>query len=434
MPEDNIIHKISWRYAVEPLSGKENTYILRRRDGLILVFIEKVNNHIVSVRYHQTRNLPQRLLNYLAKFIISSGWTVSTEAAGVLGISIIRSQSGAEHYISFPELKNGSYVPFLGGQTNKVFIINSLSAHNLSIPSGIQGLTLETMGAKIKKLKIGSNVQAYINLRDNHLIRRLLIGSNFTGKIALSNSDITHFVLGDDANAEISYMSGGRALSFDIGNRFQGSLLIRGTYLSHLTLGAKSQGHIKLERCISLKPISVGASVQSHIECSSVVAPYIYIGDNFSGYFEGRSRNAEQGVRRLFVGSSFSGHIDCSNSKNITRIDFGALASGRLELISCPSVRVVKFGAGFSGSDDFRESSIVYVRALSPCQGEMIFGDCKMLTLLKLPLDNQGKIIGSGKPLQIIKKHGYAYFYFNHYILPRSYFSSIWDILFPPKI
>lgn len=433
MSKDNFVHKINWRYAVEPMSGKENTYILRRRDGLILVFIEKSGNNITSVRYHETRNLPRWILNYLAKFIISSGWKVSATAAQTLGISIIKYDNGTEEYISFPALKRNRYVSKLWGQGHKVFAINSLSVHNLHIPNNIQELTLETIGAQIKHLKIGDNTQININLRDNHIIRRLLIGDKFSGKVYLNNSDIKKFVLGDNALADISYVSGRKALSISIGKNFQGSLFTQMSYLGGLSLDSGSQGDIKLDKCISFKPIVIKDNSLSHIECSSVFAPYISIGNNYSGYLEGSSLSSKQGVRKLFIGSSFSGQIDLSNSKTIYRVEFGKSATGQLNLISCPSIRIVKFNSGFSGSVDFRESSIAYVRASSPCQGEFIFSGCKMLTLLKLPLSNEYKIIGSGKPIKIIKKRDYAYFYFKNYLLPKTYFSSIWDILFPLK-
>ena len=433
MPKDKIIHKISWRYAIEPMSGKENTYILRRRDGLILVFIEKVNNHIVSVRYHQTRNLSRRLLNYLAQFIISSGWYVSAEAAHTLGISIIRYHDGSEQYVTFPDLRRGRYISLLQNNRDKTLAINSLSIHNLSLPDNIQSLTLETIGAQIKKLKIGNNSNININLRDNHLIKQLLVGNNFTGKIFLNNSDIKKFVLGHDAQAEISYIYGTKPLSLVIGHNFQGSLSIGQSYLNGLSIGNNSSGHIKLNKCVSFRPLSIGHDSQSHIESSSIYAPYFAIGNNYSGFLKGRNPNPKQGVRKLFVGASFSGHIDLSNSQTISRIEFGKSASGALELVSCRSIRLVKYDSGFCGSADFRESSIAYVRALSPCQGEMIFSDCKMLTLLKLPLRNECKIIGSGKPIKNLKKRHYAYFYFKNYILPKAYFSSIWDTLFPFK-
>ena len=77
MEEKEFISKLSWSYRFEKMSGKDNTYIIRRRDGLISAFIEINGNNIISFRSHQNRRLPTGIVNIFARRIIEKGYHIS---------------------------------------------------------------------------------------------------------------------------------------------------------------------------------------------------------------------------------------------------------------------------------------------------------------------------------------------------------------------
>ena len=423
MSEDIFIHKINRRYSVELLSGKENTYILRRKDGIILAFIEKRLNNIVSFRSHQNRKIPASLLRYLSAFFIKHNYDLSAEVAKALGISIIR-QDNRETYFSFADLKRGKFIRALNSPDEKLLTINSLKPHNLTFPDECGNVILSTLGAKIKSLKIGRNCSMVINFRQNRYIKEIKINKDFTGKIFLADSSAKYCVVGDNARAEISYASGDNPLDLKIGNDFQGALNVRSAYLRNLNIGQNCNAKLNLEFCICNRFINIGAGSRAEIACDNVFARHIFIGSRFSGYFRCSGQNSRQGVRRVTIGDDFSGHADFSNNRTIQRLEAGQRAGGLFEIIGSPSVRVAKFDDGFDGEADFSESGIVYVRALAPCAGRLIFRECSNLTLLKLPLGNDFKIIGTKKPLKINKNKQYAFYYFKQGKLPKEYFSS----------
>ena len=426
MSDTVLVHKISWRYAIEPLSGKEDTYILRRRDGLILAFIEARQKHIISLRSHENRKISLSLLAYLSALFIKNGYSLSEEVARFLGISVLRGNYKNDVYLSFKDLCRGNLPKAVKKAGAERVIINGLKPHNLVLPKGFKLRGLDLLAAKIKSLMIGRNVSCEIDARGNHVIKNIRIDDDFAGKLILTGSSVRSLSLGNNAFSEVLINDAEEPVKIKVGNNYQGGLDIRSTYLRRLNIGNQCGAHISMEVCVCYQDVMVGNGYHADIKLNNVFARRVYLGNEFSGYITARSANARYGIRKMWVGDDFSGHIDFSSHPTIEQVNVGRNATGVAEFISCPELKLVKFDSAFSGEVNLSESGIVYVRAYEPCSAVFNCQECKALTLLKMPLQNPFYIVGAKKPLAIRKKGKYVFYILKKQKLSTQYFSSVW--------
>ena len=167
MSEDKIIYKIDWHYGIEKMSGKEGTYIIRKRNGLIAAFIEKQGDNITNFTPHQNRRLPKRIINKVAEHIIKQKYTLSKDSARALGVSLIKSERGDIQYISSSELKRRGLEFFQKPEEIEQITIYNLYKQDIKIAADSHNKFYDLQQANIKKLRIGEDVQAEIDLRDN---------------------------------------------------------------------------------------------------------------------------------------------------------------------------------------------------------------------------------------------------------------------------
>ena len=395
MEEKEFISKLSWSYRFEKMSGKDNTYIIRRRDGLISAFIEINGNNIISFRSHQNRRLPTGIVNIFARRIIEKGYHISDEAAIELGISVIELEGGRYTYISSEHIKKYG----LSVYENSQFHINTLLLSKLSIPSDTKNCTIDFHQAKVNRLIIKKDTQAEIDLRENFFIKEVLIGDNFVGKIYLSENNIKKIKVGKNCSAEIVYTKGRIAPKIYIGSQFKGYLQLRNTQIKKIRIARDSKGKLRVQNCIIKEPIDVGKNSSLEIDLSTVYCPYIYLRKDYSGHLKEDGQPNKQGIRAIFTDNDFSGQIDLSLTSTIQRLEIGKNSSGNVDSIGCKSIEVIKIDSNFSGEIDCRESSVVYMSVETPCQGSFFLSDATRLALLSLPKMSKHKIFGVGKPL-----------------------------------
>ena len=422
MEEKEFISKLSWSYRFEKMSGKDNTYIIRRRDGLISAFIEINGNNIISFRSHQNRRLPTGIVNIFARRIIEKGYHISDEAAIELGISVIELEGGRYTYISSEHIKKYG----LSVYENSQFHINTLLLSKLSIPSDTKNCTIDFHQAKVNRLIIKKDTQAEIDLRENFFIKEVLIGDNFVGKIYLSENNIKKIKVGKNCSAEIVYTKGRIAPKIYIGSQFKGYLQLRNTQIKEVKIARDSKGKLRVQNCIIKEPIDVGKNSSLEIDLSTVYCPYIYLRKDYSGHLKEDGQPNKQGIRAIFTDNDFSGQIDLSLTSTIQRLEIGKNSSGNVDSIGCKSIEVIKIDSNFSGEIDCRESSVVYMSVETPCQGSFFLSDATRLALLSLPKMSKHKIFGVGKPLSFSPsgKNNINY-KFKEIKLPRIYFKSL---------
>lgn len=425
MSEDKIIYKIDWHYGIEKMSGKEGTYIIRKRNGLIAAFIEKQGDNITNFTPHQNRRLPKRIINKVAEHIIKQKYTLSKDSARALGVSLIKSERGDIQYISSSELKRRGLEFFQKPEEIEQITIYNLYKQDIKIAADSHNKFYDLQQANIKKLRIGEDVQAEIDLRDNGLIEEVVIEENFNGKLYLAQSNIRKLEIKDNCHGEINYTTGTNRLKIDIGNSFGGHIFLKSAYLEYLRIGDGCSADIKIELCIFYKEIRLGKENTSEIVCSSVYAKYFELGDYFSGHLKGLSQSSKQGVRELYVGHHFSGYIDLSGSNTIERIELGAQGDGKIDLIGCKSIRIIRIDSEFSGELNLMESDIVYIRAEAPCFGDIDVTDATKITRVILPKKREYKIKGAvKKPIKAKKKGKLVEYYIRRIRLPNGYFIS----------
>ena len=422
MEEKEFISKLSWSYRFEKMSGKDNTYIIRRRDGLISAFIEINGNNIISFRSHQNRRLPTGIVNIFARRIIEKGYHISDEAAIELGISVIELEGGRYTYISSEHIKKYG----LSVYENSQFHINTLLLSKLSIPSDTKNCTIDFHQAKVNRLIIKKDTQAEIDLRENFFIKEVLIGDNFVGKIYLSENNIKKIKVGKNCSAEIVYTKGRIAPKIYIGSQFKGYLQLRNTQIKKVKIAQDAKGKLRVQNCIIKEPIDVGKNSSLEIDLSTVYCPYIYLRKDYSGHLKEDGQPNKQGIRAIFTDNDFSGQIDLSLTSTIQRLEIGKNSSGNVDSIGCKSIEVIKIDSNFSGEIDCRESSVVYMSVETPCQGSFFLSDATRLALLSLPKMSKHKIFGVGKPLSFSPsgKNNINY-KFKEIKLPRIYFKSL---------
>ncbi len=422
MEEKEFISKLSWSYRFEKMSGKDNTYIIRRRDGLISAFIEINGNNIISFRSHQNRRLPTGIVNIFARRIIEKGYHISDEAAIELGISVIELEGGRYTYISSEHIKKYG----LSVYENSQFHINTLLLSKLSIPSDTKNCTIDFHQAKVNRLIIKKDTQAEIDLRENFFIKEVLIGDNFVGKIYLSENNIKKIKVGKNCSAEIVYTKGRIAPKIYIGSQFKGYLQLRNTQIKKIRIARDSKGKLRVQNCIIKEPIDVGKNSSLEIDLSTVYCPYIYLRKDYSGHLKEDGQPNKQGIRAIFTDNDFSGQIDLSLTSTIQRLEIGKNSSGNVDSIGCKSIEVIKIDSNFSGEIDCRESSVVYMSVETPCQGSFFLSDATRLALLSLPKMSKHKIFGVGKPLSFSPSDKNNINYkFKEIKLPRIYFKSL---------
>ena len=417
-----LVHKISWRYGIEPLSGKEDTYILRRRDGLILVFMEVRQKRVISLRSHENRRIPLSLSAYLARFLIKNGYSLSEGAARFLGVSVLRGNYDGDFYLSFRDLCRGRLERAVQNVGANRVIINSLKPHDLVLPKEFKLQDLDLRAAKVKNLVVGRNVSCEIDVRENRVIENIKIADNFAGKLILTGSSAASLSLGNNVFSNVVVTDMERAIKIKAGDNYRGSLDIRSAYVEFLKVGSQCQANVTIDVCVCYRDVVIRNGCSADIKLSNVFARRVCLGDDFRGNVSARSANAKQGIRRMVVKDNFSGHIDFSSHPTIQQVEVGAKATGMMEFISCSDLKLVKFGAGFSGEADFSESAVVYVRADEPCSAVFNFQECNALTLLKLPRQNRFTILGAKKPLKIRKKGKYVLYVIKEQKLPMQYF------------
>lgn len=432
MSEDKLIYKIDWHHGIEKMSGKEGTYIIRKRNGLIAAFIETQGKNITSFTPHQNRRLPRRIINKVAQYIIHAGFILSKDTARAMGVSIIKSEKDAVTYVCSSELKKRGIGYFLHKNEIEQISIYNLYKQEIKIPADSQGKLFDLQQANIEKLKVGENVHAEIDLRGNAIIEEVKIDDNFNGKIYLAQSNIRKLELSDNCHGEITYNLGLNRLEINIGKGFSGDIALKSAYLKRMNIGNGCMAHIRIELCIFYEEISIDKESTSEIVCSSVFARYFELGDYFSGKLEGLSQSSKQGVRELYIGNNFSGEVELNGSNTIERVELGADSDGKIDLVGCKSIRIVRIGENFSGELNLAESDIVYVRAETPCYGEFYFAEAEKLARAILP-EKQGYIIKGipRKPIKIQRKNGLVEYCFRRIKLPRGYFistkpTSIW--------
>lgn len=422
MEEKEFISKLSWSYRFEKMSGKDNTYIIRRRDGLISAFIEINGNNIISFRSHQNRRLPTGIVNIFARRIIEKGYHISDEAAIELGISVIELEGGRYTYISSEHIKKYG----LSVYENSQFHINTLLLSKLSIPSDTKNCTIDFHQAKVNRLIIKKDTQAEIDLRENFFIKEVLIGDNFVGKIYLSENNIKKIKVGKNCSAEIVYTKGRIAPKIYIGSQFKGYLQLRNAQIKKIRIARDSKGKLRVQNCIIKEPLEIGKNSSLEIDLSTVYCPYIYLRKDYSGHLKEDGQPNKQGIRAIFTDNDFSGQIDLSLTSTIQRLEIGKNSSGNVDSIGCKSIEVIKIDSNFSGEIDCRESSVVYMSVETPCQGSFFLSDATRLALLSLPKMSKHKIFGVGKPLSFSPsgKNNINY-KFKEIKLPRIYFKSL---------
>ena len=113
---------ITSKYQIEEMTGKDNTLIIRRKDGIIIAFIEVKDNRLVSFRRHENRKVSINFLNKFASYVKKQGYKLNIGVSKEIGMSIVRDATGRQTYITSDELKKYGLEKYV--QTGETYQIN----------------------------------------------------------------------------------------------------------------------------------------------------------------------------------------------------------------------------------------------------------------------------------------------------------------------
>ena len=156
----------------------------------------------------------------------------------------------------------------------------------------------------------------------------------------------------------------------------------------------------------------------------------VRIGKDCKGKISISSKSENYGNRKIRIDDDFAGILDLRDAKSVERVELGQRARGKVNLLGCPGVKVVKFDKYFSGYADFSESSVEYVRAGYGYSGDMVLLGCDNLTLLKLPRHKDNNITIERDPLNVTSSDNSLYYRFSSRQLPGSYFTPFYKRIY----
>lgn len=347
---------------------------------------------------------------------------MTPEAAKDLKLSVYQPASGENFYLNEKELER----VLSGNISNASVLVNKYKKHVLHISPQTKGTALNLSRAAIKKLVINPGCNLIIDLRDNPYIERLVIKEGFTGSINASRTSLKHIDIADNCRCELSLNDSLKCFSLHIGDVFSGILNVKNSCFHHLEIGYYCYADISLEKNWGRRDIKIGNSFRGNIHIDGVHIPGLEVGDDCKGKINVSSHDDIHGARQIKIRNEFNGELNLSNSKTVSRLELGAHTQGKINLLGCPSLQVVKIGENFNGTADFSESGIEYLRAARGCRGRLILLNCANLTLLKLPVERKTSVTIEKDPLRVQTVKGNVYYQFKDKRLPAEYFTPFY--------
>ncbi len=420
--ENKSHYRLGSNYTMSRISGKNCSVLLRDKSEEIQGVVDVCNDKISRVGGYNGEKLSDVGRLELIKFIRNNRLSMTPEAAKDLKLSVYQPASGENFYLSEKELDR----VLSGNVSNASVLVNKYKKRVLHIRPETKGAALNLSRAAVKKLVIGPGCNLIIDLRDNPYIERLVIREGFVGSINAARTSLKHIDIADNCRCELSLNDSLKCFSLHIGDVFSGILNVKNSCFHHLDIGYYCYADISLEKNWGRRNIKIGNSFRGNLHIDGVHVPGLEIGDDCKGKISVSSHDDIHGARKIKIRNEFNGELDLSNSKTVSRLELGAHTRGKLNLLGCPSLQVVKIGENFNGTADFSESGIEYLRAARGCRGRLILLNCANLTLLKLPVERKTSVTIEKDPLRVQTVKGNVYYQFKDKRLPAEYFTPFY--------
>ena len=424
--DSNVLYKLENGYQLTKISGENCTLLLRDNKAQVVAFIESCNGKMTQVAPYRNRCLTDYEKHMLLRFIRNNHYAINTEVAAALDISIFREGDGPEEYLSERQLQKR-----LKNRLKDVHLfVGKLKTGTLRIPSFSKGGVYNLTRAEIKKLVIEKNCDLLIDMRDNLSIEALRVQESFTGSINMSRNTVESIIIGNNCRCDLAVYDSLRCFNLIIADLYCGSLYIKLSCFHAVNIGFYCYAVIKLASNWGRRDITVGDSFRGSLTVDNVDVSKINIGNDCKGKVTLSGKALRCGRQELKIAEDFAGSLDAGDSCSLQQIAVGRHARGRISLLGCPAVKVVKFDKYFSGYADFSESTVEYVHAKYGCSGEMVFLGCENLALLKLPRDRSSEITIEKEPLEVLNDNNSLYYRYTPEPLSPAYYTPLYRRVF----
>lgn len=415
-------HSLEHDFHLQHVAGKSCLMMIRDGNQELQGRIEVCNGKVSNLSGVHEKPLTDETRRIMEKYVKDNKFTMLPSAARKLGLSIYKKNDGIEEYLNADELAEKLKEP-LDGVT---LIINNFKKRRFEIKPCTTGAVLDFSRARIRHIKIGADCHLLMDLRDNAYVKSLKIGSNFSGRMNLSRTGLRSVHVGSNCHCDFNVNDSLKCFNMEIGDIFSGAINIRNSCFHKLKIGFYCYAAVNLKDNWGRKYIELGSSFRGSLNVDTVKIPEIKIGDDCRGTISVSSRDNTHGAQTLDVADDFSGNLDIGSSQTIRNVRFGIAAKGKINMRGCPSVKTVKFEEKFSGTADFSDSAVEYIRTGAGSRGKMILFNCDNLTLVKIPQKNNIKLSTERKALKVKKEKESIYYSFNDKELPSEYFTPFY--------
>lgn len=421
-----LFYKLEDGYKMTKLEGAECSLIFRNGENEVVAVLNGCDQKITLISPYHERELTLSEKDIIRRFVLTQKYGLNIESAEYLGLSVVRYRDGKEEYLTENQLKKRLKAPL-----NNVHLhVGSLKKHTLDIPPFSRGGMLNLSRAEIKKIIIGNNCDLLIDMRDNRFVEALRVGESFNGSINMSRNTVESIVVGNNCRCDLSVNESKHCFTLNIADVYSGNLNIRNSCFHSLNIGYYCYASVRLGDNWGRRDIVVGDSFRGSLNIDNVNVYSVRIGKDCKGKISISSKSENYGNRKIRIDDDFAGILDLRDAKSVEQVELGQRARGKVNLLGCSGVKVVKFDKYFSGYADFSESSVEYVRAGYGYSGDMVLLGCDNLTLLKLPRHKDNNITIERDPLNVTSSDNSLYYRFSSRQLPGSYFTPFYKRIY----
>ncbi len=409
MPEQinqQTFYKLGGGYSLTRLNSAECSLMFRNSDRQLLAVLSGCGNKITAIAPYRDYQLSAAEYKLLRRFVLTRGFGLNVETAAVLGLSVLRYADGREEFVPPRRLRK----KIADASELEYLHVGGLRRHTLVLPDFCRINLINLSRAEIKKLIIGVNCGAQVDLRDNQHIAAVRVGKSFNGSLNLSRSTVESVAIADNCRCDLAVFDSKRCFTLNIGDVYSGNLHIKNSCFHNIAVGYYSYAALRLTDNWGRRDVVVGDSFRGQIYMDNVNVGLLKVGKDCKG-----AVNILGGSRRcckIELGNEFAGVLDLRGPSNVQLLNIGSYARGKFNLLGAEWIRQVKFGSFYAGYADFSDSKVEYVSAGEGCGGEMVFSGCDGLKLLQLPRHRNSVLVLDHKPLEIRSSGNVLYYCF----------------------
>lgn len=408
------IYHINREYRIVSLKGNKCSLFFKNKQNSLRATLEGCDKILNNVLVNSEKDLTDEEKGYILTFIRAKKYSLTKEAANILGVSIIKYDDGREEYVSQRLLLKRIAA---GLNFAKVYI-GKLKTYQLEIPEETRNVSYNLANAEIVKLEIGENCAVNIDLRDNDFIESLNVKDKFSGTLNLSRTTIESIFIGNNCRCNMTLSDSKRCPNLQIADICSGNINITNSCLYALSIGYYSYADIMLANNVVKKEITIGDSFRGGLYTTNQSTDMLKVGNDFKGWIKINNQTASGGTKQINIGSDFSGNINLSGDNSIMLVNTGDRNTGKIIASYASMLERVVIGKYFNGNIDLSGSAAKEMYVDYGASGRVNLQGCKNFKVLQASVDNDLYIDGDIKSVDALSDENHINYYFED-IKPR---------------